>query len=119
MKPVRVALVGCGKVASIHAAALRSRPEAEFVAACDVSADRAAAFAATYSVRPFTDLGAMLRESGAEAIIIGTPHPLHAEAAIRAAEAGVHVLVEKPLAANLADCDARSVSAGSTNRSSG
>jgi UDP-N-acetyl-2-amino-2-deoxyglucuronate dehydrogenase len=48
----------------------------------------------------------MLRETGVGAIIVGTPHPLHAEPAIRAAEAGVHVLVEKPLAANLADCDA-------------
>jgi predicted dehydrogenase len=48
----------------------------------------------------------MLRDAAPEAIIIGTPHPLHAEAAVRAAEAGVHVLVEKPLAANLADCDA-------------
>ena len=48
----------------------------------------------------------MLREAKPEAVIIGTPHPLHAEAAIQAAEAGVHVLVEKPLAASLADCDA-------------
>ncbi|MBN9120349.1 MAG: Gfo/Idh/MocA family oxidoreductase [Planctomycetes bacterium] len=106
MKPVRVALVGCGKVAGIHADALASLPEAEFVAACDVSADRAEAFATKHRVRPFTDLAAMLREAAPEAIVIGTPHPLHAEAAIRAAEAGVHVLVEKPLAANLADCDA-------------
>ena len=106
MKPVRVALVGCGKVAQIHATALRSLPEAELFAAGDVSADRAEAFAAKYGVQPFTDLGTMLRESGPEAIIIGTPHPLHAEAAVRAAEAGVHVLVEKPLAATLADCDA-------------
>ncbi len=106
MKAIRVALVGCGKVAGIHAAALAEMPEAEFVAACDISADRAEAFAAKYRVRPFTDLGTMLREARPEAIIIGTPHPLHAEAAVRAAEAGAHVLVEKPLAASLADCDA-------------
>lgn len=106
MTPTRVALVGCGKVASIHAAALASLPEAEFVATCDVSAERAEAFAAKHRVRPFTDLGTMLRDARPEAIIIGTPHPLHATAAIRAAEAGVHVLVEKPLAASLADCDA-------------
>jgi predicted dehydrogenase len=106
MKPVRVALVGCGKVAQIHAAALRSLPEAEFVAVCDVSAERAEAFAAKCGVRPFIDLGVMLQDAAPEAIIIGTPHPLHAEAAVRAAESGVHVLVEKPLAANLADCDA-------------
>ena len=51
MPRLRVALVGCGKVAGIHAAALAALPEAEFVAACDTSADRAAAFAAKYGVR--------------------------------------------------------------------
>ena len=106
MRRMRTAVVGCGKVGRIHADALRDVPEAEFVAVCDSDAGRANAFAEKYGVRPYTDLGVLLRESGAEAVILGTPHPLHAEAAIRAAEAGVHVLVEKPLAANLKDCDA-------------
>lgn len=106
MTPVRVGLVGCGKVGQIHAAALASLPEAEFVAACDAVPGRAEAFAARYRVRAFGDVGVMLREAGVEAVVVGTPHPLHAEPTIRAAEAGVHVLVEKPLAANLADCDA-------------
>ncbi len=111
MKPIRTALIGCGKVAGIHAAALASLPEAEFVAACDIHAERANAFATKHRVRPFTDLGAMIRAAAPEVVIIGTPHPLHAEAAIRAAEAGVHVLVEKPLAASLTDCDAMIVAA--------
>lgn len=106
MPSIRVALVGCGKVAGIHADALAGLPEAEFVAARDVSAGRADQFAAKYGVKPFTDLAKMLREAAPDAIIVGTPHPLHAEAAITAAAAGVHVLVEKPLAASLADCDA-------------
>ena len=106
MKPLRVAVIGCGKVAGVHAAALAALPEAEFVAACDVSADRAAAFAVKHNVRPFTDLGALLRDARPEVVIVGTPHPLHAEAACLAAVAGVHVLVEKPLAATVADCDA-------------
>src|SRR5205085_565825 len=106
MPSTRVALVGCGKVASIHAAALAALPEAEFVAACDVNLPRAEAFASEWRARPFADLGAMLREARPEAVVIGTPHPLHADAAVRAAEAGVHVLVEKPLAASLPDCDA-------------
>ncbi len=48
----------------------------------------------------------MLRDAAPEAVCICTPHPLHAAPAVRAAEAGVHVLVEKPMAASLADCDA-------------
>ena len=106
MNPVRVGLVGCGKVAAVHAAALRTLPEAEFVAACDASRERAEGFAAAHGVRPFADASAMLREGGVEVVIVATPHPLHAEPAVRAAEAGVHVLVEKPMAAGLADCDA-------------
>jgi predicted dehydrogenase len=106
VKPVRVGLIGCGKVGQIHAAALAGLAEAEFVAACDAYPDRAAAFATRYGVRPFADVNSLLRDGGVEAVVVGTPHPLHAEPTIRAAEAGVHVLVEKPLAANLADCDA-------------
>ncbi|HEY1191024.1 MAG TPA: Gfo/Idh/MocA family oxidoreductase, partial [Gemmata sp.] len=94
MKPSRVALVGCGKVAGIHAAALGTVPEAELVAVCDISADRAGAFATKCGAKPFTDLAAMLRDARPDAVVIGTPHPLHAGAAVQAAEAGVHVLVE-------------------------
>jgi predicted dehydrogenase len=101
-----VGLIGCGKVGRIHAAALRGIAEAELTAVCDVSAERVRAFADRYGAHGYTDVDAMLSESKVEAVLIGTPHPLHAAPAIRAAEAGVHVLVEKPLAATLADCDA-------------
>jgi predicted dehydrogenase len=106
MRKVRVAIVGCGKVAHIHAKALRSLPEAECVAMCDASAERAKAFATEYGGRPYTDVGTMLADAKVEAVLICTPHPLHAAPTIQAAKAGAHVLVEKPLAANLQDCDA-------------
>jgi UDP-N-acetyl-2-amino-2-deoxyglucuronate dehydrogenase len=106
MPSVRTALVGCGKVASIHAAALRDLPESDFVAVCDNDEARATSFASRYGVRPFTDPGQMLREAKVQAIVICTPHPQHAAPVIQAAEAGVHALVEKPLASTLADCDA-------------
>jgi predicted dehydrogenase len=110
--PVRIGLIGCGKVGQIHAAALGAIAEAELVGVCDVSAERAQALAQRYRARGCTDLDEMLCDSKVEAVIIGTPHPLHAAPAIRAAEAGVHVLVEKPLAATLADCDAMLAAAG-------
>jgi len=103
---VRTAIVGCGKVAHLHAAALARLPESEFVAVCDADGDRASAFGERYGVRPFTDCAEMIRGAGVEALVVCTPHPLHAAPAIAAAEAGVHVLVEKPLAATVADCDA-------------
>jgi UDP-N-acetyl-2-amino-2-deoxyglucuronate dehydrogenase len=106
MARVRVGLVGCGKVGQIQAEALRALPESEFVSACDSDPGRAETFARKYGVRPYTDVAAMIADSGAQAVFICTPHPLHARPAIQAAEAGAHVLVEKPLAASLEDCDA-------------
>src|SRR5947208_1772751 len=106
MPRVRTALIGCGKVGQIHAAALRELPESEFVAVCDRDGARAAGFAEHHGTRAFTDVAAMLRDAAPQAVMVCTPHPLHAAAVIEAAAAGVHALVEKPLAANLADCDA-------------
>jgi UDP-N-acetyl-2-amino-2-deoxyglucuronate dehydrogenase len=105
-KRLRTGIIGCGKVGHIHARALRENPESDFSAVCDKAGDRSAAFARQYGVRAYADLGEMLARERLDAVIVGTPHPFHAEPTIRAAEAGVHVLVEKPLAANLADCDA-------------
>lgn len=103
---LRTAVVGCGKVAHLHAAALRDLPESEFVAVCDSDTARAAAFARQYGVTSWADTGSMVAQAGVEAVIVCTPHPLHAAPAIAAAGAGANVLVEKPLASNLADCDA-------------
>jgi predicted dehydrogenase len=106
MATVRTALVGCGKVGQIHAAALHGLPESEFVAVCDRDRTRAEAYSERYGVRPYDDVSTMLRDARVEAVVVCTPHPLHAEPVLRAAEAGAHALVEKPLAATLADCDA-------------
>lgn len=102
---LRTALVGCGKVGHLHAGALAALPESAFVAVCDADPARAGAFAAQYGVRSFADVADMLREAAPQAVCIATPHPLHVGPTVLAARAGAHVLVEKPLAANLRDCD--------------
>jgi UDP-N-acetyl-2-amino-2-deoxyglucuronate dehydrogenase len=106
MKRVRTALIGCGKVGGLHAAALSTLPESELVAHCDTSTERAETFARRFGGQPHASVARMLGESRPEAVFICTPHPLHLEPAVLAAEAGAHVMVEKPLAATLADCDA-------------
>lgn len=105
MERIRTALVGCGKVGRIHAAALARLPASQFVAVCDHSLPRAQAFAQQFGVQAFDQAPQMLRSAEVQALLVATPHPLHAEAALAAAEAGVHVLVEKPLAPKVADCD--------------
>jgi UDP-N-acetyl-2-amino-2-deoxyglucuronate dehydrogenase len=106
MTKIRTALIGCGKVGQIHAAALHSLAQSDFVAVCDNNAGRSQQFAAKYGVAAYTDIRQMILDKGVQVVCLCTPHPLHAEAAIQAAEAGAHVLVEKPMAACLADCDA-------------
>jgi UDP-N-acetyl-2-amino-2-deoxyglucuronate dehydrogenase len=106
MEKVRTALVGYGKVAHTHAWALKALPESQFVAVCGRSVDRARTFAGQYGVASYGDVSEMVERSRVDAVVICTPHPAHAGPAIAAARGGAHVLVEKPLAADLRDCDA-------------
>jgi predicted dehydrogenase len=106
MKRIRTALIGCGKAGSLHAAALSSLPESEFVAVCDQDLKRAETFASRYGVKPYASIDEMLASGCAQMVTIATPHPLHAQSATKAARAGLHVLTEKPLAVSLDDCDA-------------
>jgi UDP-N-acetyl-2-amino-2-deoxyglucuronate dehydrogenase len=106
MEKIRTGLVGYGKVAHTHAWALTTLSESEFVAVCGRDPTRAAAFAEEYGVRPFPGVEEMVAGAGLQAVIVCTPHPAHALPTIQAARAGAHVLVEKPLAASLRDCDA-------------
>ena len=78
MNGVRTALVGCGKVGQIHAQALGTLAESELVGVCDVEEARAAAFAARYGGRPYTDVATMLGDCGLGALVIATPHPDYA-----------------------------------------
>jgi predicted dehydrogenase len=106
MGRLKTALVGTGKVAHLHAAALQALPESEFVAVCGRPTGKLHAFAQKYHVAAFSDVREMIERAGVQALCVCTPHPNHAGPTIVAARAGVHVLVEKPMASSLADCDA-------------
>jgi predicted dehydrogenase len=106
LEKVRTGLIGCGKIALIHAMALQTLAEAEFVACCDSDESRARAIAAKYGVpHVFTDADALLVSGLVDAVLVCTPHPSHGALVTAAAEAGVHVLCEKPLAISLAEAD--------------
>ncbi len=103
---IRTALIGYGKVAHLHARALQQSALGELVAVGGRNRAKAAAFAEQYGIHAYTDLAAMIRNEGVQAVIVCTPHPAHVDSAVLAAQMGAHVLVEKPLAATLADSDA-------------
>ncbi len=106
MERVKVGIIGCGKVSHLHAQALKNIPEAVFTCAFSRDINKAGTFAEKYSVKAYSDIDEMIEGKDVEAVIICTPHPNHAEMAIKAAKAGVHILIEKPLASSLEDCDA-------------
>lgn len=103
---VRFAILGPGKVARLHADALARIPDARLVAVVGRNAERASDLAATAGARVDPNLEATLERGGVDAVIVCTPHPVHAEGAIEAARGGLHVVVEKPMALDAADCDA-------------
>ena len=98
-RPIRFALVGCGRIAGKHFEALaRHADRAELVAVCDTDPAALAAAVARTQAPGFSTLGAVLARSNAEVIVLATPSGIHAAQAIEAAEAGRHVVTEKPMA---------------------
>jgi UDP-N-acetyl-2-amino-2-deoxyglucuronate dehydrogenase len=102
---LRFGIVGPGKVGQLHADALTRVPGARLVAIAGGSEDRATTLAAAHGARVDPGLDAMIERGGVDAVIVCTPHPLHAEQAVTAARAGLHVVVEKPMAILPEDCD--------------
>jgi UDP-N-acetyl-2-amino-2-deoxyglucuronate dehydrogenase len=107
MMPLGTGIIGCGKIAETHAGALATLPDSRFLAVCDVDEERARAFAARYNVpHAYGSVAEMVRTPGLQAVLVCTPHPYHAPCVIAAAEAGIHVMCEKPIAVDLAAADA-------------
>ena len=103
---LKTALVGVGKVTDMHARALVKLKESHFTAVCGRSKEKTEDYAAKYDIKAYTDVAEMVSNEKIDVVIICTPHPNHKEPTIAALEAGANVLIEKPLASSLEDCDA-------------
>jgi UDP-N-acetyl-2-amino-2-deoxyglucuronate dehydrogenase len=112
---MRAAVVGLG-VGRAHAEAYHQLPETELVAVCDANEARLEPVAEQYGCRAYTAVDALLADKDVELVSVATPHPSHAELAIRALRAGKHVLVEKPMTVDLADADRMIATAHDTGR---
>jgi predicted dehydrogenase len=94
---LKVAIVGCGKIADSHAWQIQRIPGCSIVAACDREPMMAAQFCERFSVpAQYADLGTMLHESAPDVVHITTPPGSHFSLAGQCLEAGCHVYVEKP-----------------------
>lgn len=92
------AIIGCGRIAPIHAQALRQTPNTRLVACADTDKSKAEAFAMQYGITAYTDFKKMIKDAQVDAVHICTPHHLHVEMAEYALSCGIHVLMEKPAA---------------------
>lgn len=103
---VRVGLVGSQFITTIHAEALRMVPQAEVLAVMSPTEGHARDFASKYGIaHHFNDLDAMLAMDEIDMVVVGAPNYAHCEITVKAARAGKHVVVEKPLCLNLAEAD--------------
>lgn len=101
MQRVRFGVIGVGGMGVAHATLIQRIEQTELTAVCSASAERTRQVARQFGVPGFTDYRELLGSGLVDAVLIATPHPLHAEVAECAFEHGVHVLCEKPLAVSI------------------
>ncbi|MGP0029052.1 MAG: Gfo/Idh/MocA family protein [Acidimicrobiales bacterium] len=103
---LRLAFVGCGAIAQWHLRALRAAaPRTEVTCVVDVDRDRVEAMAKDTGAEPFACLDDALRDGVFDAVLIMVPHHRHEELAVAALGGGKHVLLEKPMARTLSECE--------------
>jgi len=106
---LNAAVIGAGAIASAHIQAYLAFPEqCTLVALCDMYPDKAGRLAADYKLEAdvYADYKELLERSDIDVISVCTPPYTHADLAIAALNAGKHVIVEKPMASSLEECDA-------------
>jgi len=101
----KMGIVGTGLIADFHARAINELPNAKLIGCTDMVRPKAKSFAKNYSCHVFQDVAEMVASPDIDIITICTPSGVHADAAIAAAEAGKHVLCEKPLDVSLERID--------------
>jgi predicted dehydrogenase len=106
MAKVGVGLIGCGTWGKVHARTYAASDSVNFVAACDMDARRAEELTRNYGAqRHYSDWREVLENPEIRAVSIATPDFAHGEIVLAALQAGKHVLVEKPLATTVVECE--------------
>jgi len=104
MEKIRIAIIGAGVWGKVHAYLYAEHPQVELVAVCDMDHGKADAFAKEFKLgQVYYDHRVMLKQCKLDAVAIVTPDFAHADAAFDCANAGVAMLIEKPLATSYED----------------
>ena len=102
-KKLRVAVIGCGAIGSLHAQAVIESPHSRLTAACDIQPERAENVAAPVRANVYDNVEELLSAELPDVVTVATPEHLHLAPVIKSIEAGCHVFCEKPMASTLAD----------------
>jgi predicted dehydrogenase len=114
---LKIAIIGCGKIADAHVEEVRKIPIAQLVAVCDLEPIMAEQLAVRYAVpRWYSEVDRMLEEQKPDVIHIVTPPHSHLALVRQAAAAGCHIFLEKPVAPHYCDVQAILAAAGAANR---
>jgi predicted dehydrogenase len=106
MKPVRVAIVGCGRISDLHQMGYRNNPDARIVAVCDTNKAHAKKKGKEWGVEKiYTDFNQVLDDKEVDLVELLTPHHLHCPMTVQACQAGKNVSVQKPMALSAAEAD--------------
>ncbi|MBR0575101.1 Gfo/Idh/MocA family oxidoreductase [Proteiniclasticum sp. BAD-10] len=107
MKPIRVAFIGCGKIAQVrHIPEFAAHDGAEIAGYYNRTPERAKDMAKKYGGAVYSSVEELLADDGVDAVVISVANRLHAAYTLAALSAGKHVLCEKPMALTLKDCRA-------------
>lgn len=98
-------IVGLGLIADFHAKAILNLERGKLVACCSRVQEKADAFGKSFGCRGYSSMKAFLSHPGLDIVTVCTPSGYHLEPALAAAEAGKHLIVEKPLEVTLPRCD--------------
>ncbi|MFX1286665.1 MAG: Gfo/Idh/MocA family protein [Promethearchaeota archaeon] len=107
MDYVNFGIVGCGMAGSFHILGVKKRLDMKirYIAACDVNKRNLKRFTRRNKVKAYSNIQDFLKDDEIEAVLLAVPHYLHAPLTKKVAEAGKHVLCEKPMAPTLEECD--------------
>lgn len=105
-EPLTLGIIGAGRICGAHATAANALSETRLAAIADVDTTRVHHACEKWGGTPHVGYESLLADPEIDAVVIGLPHFLHREVAVQALQAGKHVLLEKPMAMNVAECDA-------------
>ena len=103
---LNIAVIGAGRIGHVHAKTIAAHPGAALALVADPFGDAAQKLAEVYGARHTTDVDSVFTDEGVDAVVIGSPTPLHIPHLLAAAKAGKAVLCEKPIALDMKDVEA-------------